>query len=67
MNTSQKLTKARELLSEVFHEHFYKQENILWISNLKITMGGLDGVIQCHRDSPNKKKDDYVGERKTKV
>jgi hypothetical protein len=64
MNTLDKLQQARKLLSEVFQEHYYDQDKeLLWFSNLLITMGGLSGVIQCYQESPNKKKGDYVGEK----
>ena len=65
MTTLDKLQQARSLLSEVFQEHYYDHgKELLWISNLLITMGGLSGVIQTYQDNPNKKKGDYVGEKK---
>ena len=64
MDTLTKLQQARKLLSEVFQENYYEQDKeLLWFSNLLITMGGLSGVIQTYQESPNKKKGDYVGEK----
>jgi hypothetical protein len=64
MSTLDKLQQARKLLSEVFQEHYYDQDKeLLWFSNLLITMGGLSGVIQCYQESPYKKKGEYVGEK----